>query len=375
MKIKMNVCCSRISDPEEEGKVSRKKKTWILAGMCCMAVILSGCSEQKKTAETQPRSIKIGVSVYDQYDTFMSEIISQLQSYVREKEKDWGISITLDIQNADHSQFTQNDQMEAFIEEGCDLACINLVDRTDASIIIEKAKNNNVPVIFFNRELVEEDLERWDRLYYVGADAFESGRLQGEILVEQCDQDFASIDRNGDGILQYIMLEGEAGHNDSMVRSMSVINEITESGYTVEKLADEIANWNRDQASNKMTPFLNSYGVEIEVILANNDDMALGAADALKARGMDSQSDNWPVILGVDGTEVGMKAVEKGELLGTVLNDARGQARGMLELAGSVILKRDLSSEYVLQDGKYIRLPYQKVTAENVSKIQSRQSE
>ena len=76
------------------------------------------------------------------------------------------------------------------------------------------------------------------------------------------------------------------------------------------------------------------------MILANNDDMALGAADALKARGIDSQSDNWPVILGVDGTDVGLKAVEKGELLGTVLNDAKGQAQGMLELAGSLILKK-----------------------------------
>ena len=103
---------------------------------------------------------------------------------------------------------------------------------------------------------MEEDLERWEELYYVGADAFESGQLQGEILVEQCEQDFVSIDTNGDGILQYVMLEGEAGHNDSMVRSMSVINKITESGYTVEKLADEIANWNRDQASTKMHRFL-----------------------------------------------------------------------------------------------------------------------
>ena len=355
--------------------MNRERRTWVLAGICCMTVVFSGCSHSKKAAEIQPQNIKIGVSVYDQYDTFMSEIISQLQSYTREKEKDWGISITLNIQNADQSQFTQNDQMENFIEEGCDLACINLVDRTDASIIIEKAKSNHVPVIFFNRELVKEDLERWEELYYVGADAFESGQLQGEILVEQCNQDFASIDKNGDGILQYVMLEGEAGHNDSMVRSMSVINKITESGYTVEKLADEIANWNRDQASNKITPFLNSYGDEIEVILANNDDMALGAADALKARGIDSQSDNWPVILGVDGTDVGLKAVEKGELLGTVLNDAKGQAQGMLELAGSFILKKDLSPEYTLQDGKYIRLPYQKVTAENVSEIQSRQSE
>ena len=74
--------------------MNREKRTWILAGICCMTVVFSGCSGSKKTAEIQPQNIKIGVSVYDQYDTFMSEIISQLQSYTREKEKDWGISIT-----------------------------------------------------------------------------------------------------------------------------------------------------------------------------------------------------------------------------------------------------------------------------------------
>ena len=80
--------------------MNREKRTWILAGICCMTVVFSGCSHSKKAAEIQPQNIKIGVSVYDQYDTFMSEIISQLQSYTREKEKDWGISITLNIQNA-----------------------------------------------------------------------------------------------------------------------------------------------------------------------------------------------------------------------------------------------------------------------------------
>ena len=350
--------------------MNREKRTWVLAGICCMTVVFSGCSHSKKAAEIQPQNIKIGVSVYDQYDTFMSEIISQLQSYAREKEKDWGISITLNIQNADQSQFTQNDQMENFIEEGCDLACINLVDRTDASIIIEKAKSNHVPVIFFNRELVEEDLERWEELYYVGADAFESGQLQGEILVEQCNQDFASIDKNGDGILQYVMLEGEAGHNDSMVRSMSVINKITESGYTVEKLADEIANWNRDQASNKITPFLNSYGDEIEVILANNDDMALGAIDTLKDMGMKESDKNWPVVLGIDGTVVGLDAVKKGEMLGTVLNNFRGQAQGMLELAYSIKTEKPLPEEFELLNGKYIRLPYKIITKDNLGEVQ-----
>jgi len=341
---------------------NRQRLTAALLLLC----VLCGCGVQKDSQQKEKDSLKIGVSVYDQYDTFMAEVISQIQSYARQREKDWGIPITLDIRNAEQSQIFQNSQMDDFIEDGCDVVCINLVDRTDASSVIEKAKSSDVPVIFYNRELVKEDLERWEKLYYVGADAFESGRMQGEILVDQCRKDFSSIDKNGDGVLQYIMLEGEAGHNDSMSRSMSVIQEITENGYTVEKLADEIANWNRDQAASKMSSFLELYGSRIEVILANNDDMALGAVDALHDQGIEAGSSEWPMILGVDGTAVGMRAVENGELLGTVINDAKGQAQGMLELARAITAEKELDQRFQLLEGKYIRLPYRKVTGETI---------
>lgn len=337
----------------------------LLAG----AVLAAGCGQSGETGG-DAQTLKIGISVYDQYDTFVAEIVSSLQAYAKEKEKDWGITINLEIKNANGSQMNQNDQMDDFIADGFDIACINLVDRTDASTIVEKAKSSDVPVIFFNRELVEEDLERWDKLYYVGADAFESGKLQGKILVEECREKFSEIDRNGDGILQYVMLEGEAGHNDSMVRSMSVINEITDSGYPVEKLSDEIANWNRDQAANKMKQFIDEYGHDIEAVFANNDDMALGAADALENAGLDSGSENWPVILGIDGTAVGLEALSKGEILGTVLNDSKGQAQGILELAYSIKNNTELPEKFKLLDGKYIRLPYKIVTKDNLGEVQ-----
>ena len=66
-------------------------------------------------------------------------------------------------------------------EDGCDIICVNLVDRTDPTTVIDLAEKNDILVIFFNRELVEEDLERWDKLYYVGAKAFESGMMEGQI--------------------------------------------------------------------------------------------------------------------------------------------------------------------------------------------------
>ena len=148
------------------------------------AIVFSGCGTGQSRKEQDGKNLKIGISVYDQYDTFVSELVSNFQDYAKTREKDWGISITMDVENANKSQMIQNDQMDDFIKDGMDVVCINLVDRTDASTIIEKAQASDVPVIFFNRELVQEDLERWDKLYYVGADAFESGELQGGILVE-----------------------------------------------------------------------------------------------------------------------------------------------------------------------------------------------
>lgn len=325
---------------------------------------LTGCGSAGRD-QTEMKNLKIGISVYNQYDTFISEMMDAVTAYVEIMEERYDISITLDIQNAGGNQVTQNDQMDYFIDRNFDIVCINLVDRTDASTIIERGKSANIPIIFFNRELVEEDLERWDKLYYVGADAFESGIIQGEVLVEALEEDFSAIDRNNDGIIQYVMLEGEAGHQDSIVRTMYAVNTVTEAGYEVEKLADEIANWNRDQGKTKMLQWLQEFGDNIEVVFANNDDMALGARDALKEAGYyELDSSERPVVLGIDGTMAGREAVENGEFLGTVLNDSDGQARGMMELAYSVVSGKELDQEFTLLDGKYIRQPYRKLVSE-----------
>ncbi len=102
------------------------------------AMVLAGCG--KPGSRNERKSLRIGISVYDQYDTFVSELVSYLQEYAKEMEKEWDLSIKLDIQNANKSQMIQNDQMDDFIEDGVDIACINLVDRTDASSIVEKPR-------------------------------------------------------------------------------------------------------------------------------------------------------------------------------------------------------------------------------------------
>lgn len=332
-------------------------KKMTMAGLACLlAVEASGCGN---TGGGQVTNIRIGVSVYDQYDTFVSEMINHFNEYASEvsASMDSNVSVNIDVYNAAASQTTQNNQVKTMLEDGCDIICVNLVDRTEPVTIIDMAEKKDVPVIFFNRELVEQDLERWDKLYYVGAKAFESGIMQGEMAADIFKNDPAT-DKNGDGVFQYIVLEGEADHQDAIVRTEYAVSTITDQGVPVEKLGYAIANWNRAQANTKMSQLLTEYGDQIELVLSNNDDMALGAVDAMKAAGIDQAE--WPVILGIDGTDVGLAALKNGEIRGTVYNDKEGQAEKMFDLA--FCLARGLPLDDLgLEDGKYIRQPYTKL--------------
>lgn len=289
-------------------------------------------------------------------------MMTKFTEYAADKEEATGVAINVEVMDASQSQLTQNEQVKSLIEKGCDVICVNLVDRTEPTTITDLAENKQVPIIFFNRELVAEDLERWSELYYVGADALQSGVFEGELAANAFKTN-AKMDKNGDDICQYVVLEGEAGHQDSIVRTEYSVNTLIENGVEAEKLGYAMANWNRAQAQTKTAALLTQFSGKIELIIANNDDMALRAIDALR----DSQipREDWPGVVGIDGTDAGLLAVENGEMLGTVYNDKEGQAREMLNLAFAIATNGDKDS-IPLIDGKYVRTPYHKVTQENV---------
>lgn len=333
-----------------------RKKIAVLLGCVMLSHLLTGCGN---TGAERVKNIKIGVTVYDQYDTFISQLVEHFNQYAAEvsNSADSDISIKIEVFHAGKSQTTQNDQVKTMLEQDCDVICVNLVDRTEPVTIIDMAEKQDVPVIFFNRELVEQDLERWNRLYYVGAKALESGIMQGEMAADLFTKD-PSVDKNGDGTFQYVILEGEMDHQDAIVRTEYAVNTIVEHHVPVEKLGYAIADWNRGQAQTKMTQMIGQYGDAIELVLANNDDMALGAIDAYKAAGIEQEE--WPAIFGIDGTDVGKTALNRGELKGTVYNDKEGQAEAMLTLALRLATGESLDDLH-LEDGKYIRLPYTKL--------------
>ena len=324
------------------------------------ASMLMGCELPERN--TQVKSIKIGVTFYDQYDAFLSELMEDFNTYAAAKEEETGIAINVEVYNASQSQTTQNNQVEAMAQDGCDIICVNLVDRTDPTTVIDLAEKNDIPVIFFNRELVEEDLERWDKLYYVGAKAFESGMMEGQIAAAAFLQD-PSVDRNQDGVYQYVVLEGEPGHQDAIVRTEYSVNTIVSSGIEVEKLGYAIANWNRAQAQTRMMQLIGQYKTNIEMVIANSDSMALGAIDAYEKLGYTES--NIPVFFGIDGTDEGLEAVQKGKIAATVYNDKEGQAKAMAELVIAAVTGKEME-DIQFENNRCIYLPYKKVTKENV---------
>ncbi|MFA5448592.1 MAG: substrate-binding domain-containing protein, partial [Sphaerochaeta sp.] len=156
-------------------------------------------------------------------------------------------------------QATQNEKVDLFITKGMKAMQINPVDRTAAGTIIDKAKKANIPVVFFNREPLEEDMAKWDKIYYVGARAEESGTMSGQIIADYW-KAHPEMDKNGDGVLQYIMLKGEPGHQDAELRTEYSIKALQDAGIRVQKLAEDTGMWDRVKGQEKMAAFLASQG-------------------------------------------------------------------------------------------------------------------
>lgn len=320
--------------------------------------LIMGCGASESDDQNE---IYVGIACYDQGDIFISNLIQCFKNELNSQKGD-SYDVMVTVRDAVGSQKTQNDQVKEMIDEGCNILCINLVDRTDPSEIIDCAKEKNIPIIFFNREPVAEDMMQWDKLYYVGAKARQSGQMQGEIAADLILKD-KSIDKNHDGKIQYVVLEGEMGHQDAIVRTDSSVETILAKGIKMEKLSYEIANWKRAQAQNRMEQLIRRYGNTIELVLSNNDDMALGALDSYRLMGY--TKDDMPMMLGVDGMQEALEAVKDGRLTGTVYNDKEGQAQIMAAIVFASVSGKGLDG-INFENLTEVYLPYQKVTIDNV---------
>lgn len=333
-------------------KMRKKRRIASLMAAIMAVSLCAGCSGDT-TMKQEVKEIRVGVLLYNQDDLFINDMAEKLDKGFREKEKEGDFKITFHFSDAKGSQTVQNDQIDKYIAQSYDVLCVNLVDRTDAAIIVDKGKKADIPIVFFNREPVSADMERWERTYYVGITAEEGGKIQGEMFLEELEAN-PSIDKNGDGVIQYVMLEGEPGHQDTTIRTESCIKTIQEAGVELERLETESANWRRSQAKEIMEDWLLKYEDTIEVVFSNNDEMALGALDAIGTTEIPTGAIR---IVGLDGIEEAREAVRDGRMLGTVLNDAEGQAQGVIDLAVALGQGEEPEDVEYLQSDRTLRVP------------------
>ncbi len=324
----------------------------------------TGCQKKEKNLH---KTLRVGVVTYTQDDPFINAMTQELKDDLKSMENE-SFRIIVSEKNGDNSQRDQDEVVEEMIDAGCDIMCVNLVDRTAPGTIIKLARHNNIPIIFFNREPVKEDLMQWNKLYYVGCDAEQSGVMQGQIAADYIKAN-KNVDKNNDGKIQYVLLEGEAGHQDTISRTDCSVKTIINNGINLEKLSYQFADWNRGQAENRTTQLINQYGNSIEMIISNNDEMALGAVEAYKKSGYGE--DEWPVIFGIDGLNDALIAVKEGQMQGTVYNDKEDQSMEIAKLVVDIFKGNDLI-KHNLNSGKYYVSQYKEVDINNVDDFMNR---
>ena len=342
----------------------KRRLAVVLATVTGSAVlVLSGCSGKSEQTE---KTLRVGVITYSQDDPFINGLTDELKVQLKAMENKQR-RIIVSTKSGNDDQQEQNEKVEEMIDAGCDVLCINLVDRTAPSRIVRMARNEDIPVIFFNREPVREDLMQWEKLYYVGCDAEQSGIMQGEIAAEYINS-HPEVDKNEDGKIQYVLLEGEAGHQDAISRTEYSVKTLMKNDVILEKLSYQLADWNRGQAENRMNRLISQYGKEIELVISNNDEMALGAVEAYRTVGYTRE--DWTVIFGIDGLEDALKAVKAGEMQGSILNDRVDQAKEMAKMAVKLFEGEDFDQENLKED-RYYFSEYQKVDSSNIDEYLS----
>lgn len=318
----------------------------------CVAALMMGQS----FAADAP---KVGVTIYKYDDNFMSLMRKSLEAEAAEHK-----TAKLLMNDSQNNQSEQNNQVDVMIAKGVKVLAINLVDPAAAPTIIEKARAEDIPVIFFNKDPGEAAIASYDKAYFVGTNPQESGEIQADLITKTWKEN-PDWDTNKDGVLDFVLLKGEPGHPDAEARTKFVVEKLNANGIKTNQLQLDAALWDAAKAKDIMQAWLSGpSGKNIEVVISNNDGMALGAIEAMKAQG------GVLPTFGVDALPEALQLVKTDVLKGTVLNDGETQAKAIYALAVDLANGKDLSqsSVYTLDD-KQIRVPYVGVDKSNLDKF------
>jgi len=309
------------------------------------------------SAESEVKTYKVGVAIYQYNDNFMTLYRQEIEAYFKTLETDT-VKYEINMVDSKNDMAEQTNQIDTFITQGMDVIILNLVQTSSAEVLIDKVVAADIPLILINREPLGETDESYpgiinnEKVCYVGADARQSGTFQGEIVKALP----ASGDINGDGVVKYVMIMGDVENPDAQYRTEFSIKALTDAGVAVECLNQQTGNWDTTKGQEIAASALTQFGTEIDVIFCNNDGMALGAAAAISAAGRKVGEDIY--LLGVDAIPDALELIKNGEMTGTVLNDHVGQSHKAVDVAVAALKGEAIENyywvDYVMVDKAYV---------------------
>ncbi len=319
------------------------KKLKILAILMVTALLLTSCNFQSSGTKDG----EVAVFYYTYSDTYISSVRSAMDKLLTSS------GVRTNSYDANGNQTTQTEQIQTSIAKGAGALVVNVVDNgsDDAALnIIGQARSKNIPVIFFNRSVERKVVESYDKCVFVGTDYEEAGRLQGQMIGRYLVDNYDSIDLNGDGKISYVMFKGQEGNLESISRTKFAVefcNRILEENdypmleyYDASNknkyLVDQDGLWSSAAATNYMSTILAQYSENnnnmVELVIANNDEMALGAISALQGAGYNTSGGTIIPVFGVDATTAAKSAIKNGYMTGTVKQDAEGMAEAIMQV-------------------------------------------
>lgn len=312
---------------------------------------------------SRQKPIIIDVVLYNAEDKFISLVRQNFEEIQKQNEG----RVIFRFFDGKGNQAIQNEVLSSLIRDNADILLVNLIDTKATKDVLDMFRQRNMPIIFFNREPVDiSAIKTYSKSYYVGTDAREAGRLQAQLLINLWNNDKNSIDKNKNDVLQYVIFEGERSNIEAQNRTESVISTLENSGIRTKRIAESVVNWDRELARESMNSLFLSYDTKIEAIIANNDEMAIGAIEALQKYGYNLGDKNKTIpVVGIDATAEARELINKGFMAGSVVQDPAEMAKAAYTVGLNVFEGNEplADTPYKFDDTKVVvRLPYTEYT-------------
>jgi ABC-type sugar transport system substrate-binding protein len=305
--------------------------------MAALMVCITIGVAAKGQSDAGPAKTTIGLLVKNRSDTFPRVIAETIVAEARTK------GITVIVSDAEMDVSKQLQQAEDMITQKVSGIILIAVDTDGSAPIVDKAIAAGIPIVECNTTT-----NNVNKVVYVGSDDVDAAKIQADYIKSKLQPG-----------IRVVQMLGAMGQSSQVDRSKGIDMYLkNDPSFKVEYLAEQTASWKTDVAMSLAENWLASYNNNIDVIICQNDEMAIGASQAVVAKGLKGKI----MVLGIDAIPGALQLVQRGELDATVFQDAVGQGKGGLE----AIL--DLVNSGKQEAGRRM-IPFKLVTSENVTQF------